>query len=87
MKQKKNCTCSSWTKWGMTCPDCSDSVPSKFAIPAIKNMVYLESYGMVSAARLDELNRRALITDKHGNEHLCRLGENGKIQQRLPDYY
>lgn len=56
-------------------------------IPNVKQTVWLENYGNVSAARLDELNRRALITDKNGKEHLCRLGENGKIQERHPDYY
>lgn len=69
------------------CAICELDLESKGMTANIKDNVYLESYGTVSKARLDELNRRTLIYDKDGTEHLCRRGENGKIQDRHPDYY
>lgn len=69
------------------CSICELDLESKGQLANVKDTVWLDNYGNVSAARLDELNRRTLIFDKHGKEHLCRRGENGKIQDRHPDYY
>jgi hypothetical protein len=68
------------------CGICELDLESKQSINT-KNTEWLDNYGNVSAARLDELNRRTLVYDKDGKEHLCRKGENGKIQDRHPDYY
>jgi hypothetical protein len=80
------CTCSKYP-FGLICPSCSDKQERKANNLYVKKMEYLENYGMVSSARLDELNRRHLVFDKDGSEHLVRVGENGKLQDRYPDYY
>jgi hypothetical protein len=54
----------------------------------VKDTLYLENYGNVSKARIDELNRRHIVEyKKDGSYILGRKGENGKIQDRSPDYY
>ena len=60
----------------------------KYSKTYIRKTTYLDNYGNVSNARLDELNRRIIVgKDKDGSDILCRIGENGKIQDRQPDYY
>lgn len=88
MKNKK-CTCNQYDKWGLVCPSCSDKKQSIEFKPNVIQKVYLEHYGNVSKGRIDELNRRYLAKDYHGKgkHQLCRVGENGKLQERYPDYY
>lgn len=51
-----------------------------------KDMVKLHSMS-ASKAQLDELDRRVIIGDKpDGGYILGRRGENGKIQDKSPDY-
>lgn len=87
-------SCFKKIKSGSYCDPCADrfianSKPGHFSV---KDQVHLKGYGMVSKARLDEMERRVILPYKKGDGigagqyYLGRRGENGKIQERNPDY-
>ena len=53
---------------------------------------YLEGYGWVSKARIDELNRRVVLSYQKGSPdsgeyYLGRRDDSGRIQEKAPNYY
>lgn len=68
------------------CDECA--LPKEIGFPKPFNTVFLDDYGNISAARLDEIQRRVVLPDAKpgGGYYLGRRGENGKIQDRAPDY-
>ena len=57
----------------------------------IQETEYVKGYGNVSKARLKEMERRVVLPYKKGEPgsgeyYLGRIGENGKVQERHPDY-
>ena len=70
------------------CDGCSILKKKPFGFPSIKKTVYLKGYGYESVERLKELDRRVILPTerKDGGYYLGRRGENGKIQDREPNY-
>lgn len=53
-----------------------------------RSTVFIPGYGNESKARLDEVTRRVIVKmNKDGTYVLGRRGENGKVQDRQPNYY
>ena len=63
-------------------------IPKKFGFPTVKSMDFLPDYGNVSRNRIKEMGRRVILKDAHpdrGSYYVGRMGENGKIQDRVPN--
>ena len=73
---------------GLPCGICQLDMESKGYAPLVRDTVYLAEYGNCSKARLNEMDRRVILNHniKEGTYDLGRRGENGKIQEREPDY-
>lgn len=72
---------------------CNDCVKDK-EIGVIKSLEYenLAGYGKVLKSRLRELDRRVVLPYKKGTPgsgeyYLGRMGENGKVQEKHPNYH
>ena len=80
-----------YTGMGFLCSECEPYVEIKKGSYSFQEKVYLKNYGMVSKARIDELNRRKILpikrNDGKSEYYLGRIGENGKIQEKHPNYY
>lgn len=72
------------------CDSCADKL-SKGLIDNksniyLKDVVYLEGFGKSSRAQIDEVQRRVVLNDDGSHYDVGRRGENGKIQERQPNY-
>lgn len=68
---------------------CDDCVKEKeIGVPVALGYTFLEGYGKVLNTRIGEMSRRAVVKDKSDptGYHCGRLGENGKISEREPNY-
>lgn len=67
------------------CPDCTK--PKEFGF-GLLGYTHIEGYGKVLDSRLKEMERRVIISDKedYAGYHCGRMGENGKIQEKEPNY-
>lgn len=52
----------------------------------IKDTVWLEGFGKSSKAQIEEVQRRVVLNDTGSHYDVGRRGENGKIQERQPNY-
>ena len=75
------------------CNEChpSDWDPSglEFQTPTIIQKVFLRDYGHESVKRIEEMKRRVILPDTPTDGrsyYVGRRGENGKIQEREPNY-
>ncbi len=74
-----------WCKY--VCDFCE---PEKVLAPQTVETRYLPSYGHVSLKRIDEMKRRRILpkpsTETNRDYYVGRMGENGKIEEREPNY-
>lgn len=73
-------------KGGFYCCDICN--PPPFFNFGIVETVNLPDYGQVPKKRIDELKRRVILPYERadGGYYVGRRGENGKVQEREPDY-
>lgn len=70
---------------------CDACVPCKeIGVPRFVQKVFVsKEYGYESKARMDEVKRRVMLpmdrTDGQGDYYVGRIGENGKIQEKMGD--
>lgn len=70
------------------CPNCRSFSAVDGVSFYARGTVHIEGYGNESTARIDELKRRVVVKNNpDGTYVLGRRGENGKIQDRQPNYY
>ena len=69
------------------CSKCYRAPPTRANVTG-SDTIFIPDYGHVSKARLDELGRREILPYEKpgGGYYLGRRGENGKIQERWPNY-
>lgn len=67
------------------CPKCSK--PKELGAKVL-HYTNLDGYGKVLTSRIKEMERRVIIDDPSSKTDyfVGRLGENGKIQERVPNY-
>lgn len=67
------------------CPDCTK--PKEFGFNTL-SYTHLPGYGNVLNSRIKEVERRVVIGSKDDKTgYYCgRMGENGKVQEREPNY-
>ena len=77
------------------CQTCSDKRKKSLGhddvlgVPALISYTYIKDYGKVEDSRLREMDRRVIIPGSEkpdGTYDLGRMGDNGKIQEKQPDY-
>ena len=77
-----------FSKEGFLCSECSPY--KEISLNDIKfEKVFLKDYGWTTRSRLNELERRVILPyEKKGSKgyYVGRMGENGKIQEREPNY-
>lgn len=78
-----------WTR--KFCDTCIKDKPFENSLKGFhaRETVYLKGYGNESAARIKEMERRVVLPYKKegGGYYLGRLGENGKVSEKHPNYY
>ena len=69
---------------------CDSCFPKQIGVPYIKNQVYIEGYGEVSAARVAEMESQVMlpIEGRGGDDYYVgtRL-KSGKVVERTPNFY
>ena len=68
------------------CDLCVSDKP--IGVHCVKDLVYLKGYGYESLKRINELERRYILPYEKpgGGYYLGRKSENGKIQEKHPNY-
>ena len=86
---KCNCGFRSEEPFGYTRKFCDSCISDKeIGIPMTLDYENIPEYGKVLKSRIGEMSRRVIIDDKSDKTsyHCGRLGENGKVQEREPNY-
>jgi hypothetical protein len=83
---KKEKTRVRWCKY--VCDDCE---PQAWGKNLLIETVFIRDYGYVPKSRIEEMKRRRILPYKppegSGKDYYVgRMGENGKISEKLPDY-
>ena len=87
----KGCGITEETPKGILLNLCSKcSKPKEFGFPAMISKTFIPGYGQVENSRIAEMRRRVILpdapTEPDKDYYVGRRGENGKIQDREPDY-
>ena len=70
------------------CSSCSK--PKELGFPTVIEKVFIRDYGYAEKSRIEEMKRRRILpdtsTDSDKDYYVGRLGDNGKIQDKVPSY-